>query len=274
MQKTITDKKIKYEKVESSFFKGDENSFEAICVQHLPNILNSENKKFYIFRCDAKLTSPYGSRQPDLLAMTKDYKSFSIIEIETINHEFEDHVMKQMRCFTNAILEYHSYAIYKNIIKNNKKIFKGFSEKKFREMLKFVTPEFIVVVNEYKEMWRERLSHLGVQLISMVPYRNESQKEIYHFTRSAPPLKNVFLNVKWNTNYFKVDNSKKIIKKNEDFKVIINNQMFNFRSHQQKDEFTLFPFNNSKSVKNLNLDSYNKIIISNSGYLELYEDKG
>jgi hypothetical protein len=248
----LTNKEI-YQRADSDFFKGDEFSFQGICKQVLPDLLSKKNKKVNVFNFDLLLRSGWGNTKPDLFAFSDDYKYFAIIEVETSNHQLENHVMNQMRKITSAVLEYENRSIFKNLSDNNDS-FGNFDLDKFSNMIKFIAPDYIVAVDHYIEHWQERLASLNVQLISISPYRNDLSNEIYHVKQLKKPKNVFYIDVSWHFSYFIIKESrKKFFINNANLNILLHDdEYFNFKVFEDNGEFSLHPFNNKKSIKKFN----------------------
>ena len=267
MEEIILNNKEAYQKSSSNFFKGDELSFQALCKQVLPGLLSENNKKVNVFNFDLLLRSGWGNTKPDLLAFSDDYNYFAIIEVETSNHQIEGHVMKQMRKITSAVLEYENRNIFKNLRANNND-FGNFNLKQFSNMIKFITPDYIVVVDNYVEHWQERLSSLNVQLISISPYRDNLSKEIYHIKRLKKPKNVFYIDVTWHFSYFIIiDNSKKNFLNNANLNIqVCDDEYFNFKIFEENGILSLHPYNNKRSLKSFNPIQFNTLEIIDSEY--------
>ena len=198
-----SDKNI-YTGIPDHTFRGDEKRFENICKRELNNFLYDGLTDVDIFNFEYTFVSDWDNAKPDLFAISKDYKYFSIIEVETTNHPLDRHVIPQMKSLSSANIKALIHPMFKFLTKHNKK-FSGYDLDKFVKMVSSIEPEFIVITEKYIEEWELRLSKLDVHYMSLSVYKNEIDEECYNFKRMQKKTRQESILVEWEYNYFKVD---------------------------------------------------------------------
>ena len=185
MKKYLLINKKVYSRRGDKYFWSDESSFEQMSKQRLPKILEDHLciNDVYVFNFKLRLDSEYGQVEPDLFAFSSDYKYFALIEVETTNHSLDDHVIDQMLRMTNSNIDIFKYRAFDHLAANNRD-FKKFDEDRFLDMLEFVEPEYIVVADNYKSHWADRLESIKVKLISIASYINKMDRKRCHFSLS------------------------------------------------------------------------------------------
>lgn len=245
IKKIIDSSKNIYTSVAEHTFNGDEKRFENICKRELHHFLSDKDDVVEIFNFEYTFVSDWDNAKPDLFAISKDYKYFAIIEVETSNHPLDRHVIPQMKSLTTSHISYLSEQIFNYLKKHNKK-FSAYKLKEFQEMMNAVEPEFIVVTEKYIEEWELRLAFLDVRYMSLSVYKNDIDEDCYSFQSLPAKINKEIININWTHNYYLVDinNDVTYFKNNDIIKVKLgqDDDSINLSIYRKQGKVMLFPF--------------------------------
>ena len=125
----------------------------------------------------------YGEKsKPDLAIIRKDYKEWYIIEAEMGRHSWEGHVEKQVSVFTNGIYE-------KNRIANyifDKDSSNTLDLKSLENMVNLIRPKVMVVVNEYKPDWQNKIRKYKAYLSVFQIFKGVNGFEVFRVEGDTP----------------------------------------------------------------------------------------
>lgn len=240
IKKILDNSKNIYTSVPEYTFVGDEKRFENICKRELHHFLYDEDETVEIFNFEYTFVSDWDNARPDLFAISKDYKYFAIIEVETSNHPLDRHVIPQMKSLTTSQINFLSEPVFNYLKKHNKK-FSEYDFKKFKKMMDETEPEFIVVTEKYIQEWDLKLSFLDVRYMSLSVYKNNLDEECYSFQSIENKKNNEPINIAWSHNYYLVDI-------NNDVAYFKNNDIIKVRLGQDGDSIELWVFRNKGKV--------------------------
>jgi len=127
-------------------------------------------------------TIRYGDEtsRPDLAMIKNDYSEWFVIEVEMGRHDWDGHVDKQVRVFTNG--HYEKKHIAKKILEKNG----DFDKAELEKMIDENQPKVMVVVNELSDEWREKIKTYKGYLSLFQIYKGVDGFEIYRIEGDTP----------------------------------------------------------------------------------------
>ena len=172
--KICTDKDILIELPKSDYTEQD---YEDTVKSILPKFYNKEyENKLHVLLFKMRLYSPIGNVEADLIAFNEDYSAWWVIEVELIKHRFSGHVYPQM----DKLSEVDYSGDSELISEYGKNQFKKLDDLKFMEMVRFVPPKIMVVVDRFSNDWKGSLKSLGVEMMTIIPHKSEKNKYVYY----------------------------------------------------------------------------------------------
>lgn len=146
-----------------------ESSFEIIIKNHAKEI-------FPGFKCipfKNTLKSSYlGSTCADLALIDDLYRHWWVVEIETIDHSLQNHVIPQMTRLQQA--DYSALDLAERVSKSDATL----SLEQLKRLFKTVSPKFCVIANAYDAIWEQSLSRRGIDFIWVSTYRSITDRPL------------------------------------------------------------------------------------------------
>lgn len=133
----------------------DEASFEAICLQVLPDLFPSS----WVVPFTARIAWRGEGWRPDVAMIDKAFGYWYILEIETVSHSLEKHVLPQVRAFRDGTVSQEGASAIAEAI--------GLDVDVARTLIEYAPRYVGVVVNWPSPVWHQKLSEEGVQMLSI-----------------------------------------------------------------------------------------------------------
>ena len=91
-----------FTELNENFFSGNEADFENLVQKYLPAYFYPSDQEIKVGKLKLTFVSSYGTVEPDLIAFDKAMRNWWVIEVETSNHRFKQHVLDQMQRISDA----------------------------------------------------------------------------------------------------------------------------------------------------------------------------
>lgn len=253
-----------------SHFEGNEKEFELLLKSNLPKILRDDSCQ--VFNFSLEMSTMYGGAiRPDLLLVNNDYKSYTVIEVETEFHGIRGHVLPQIKRFSECDYSYYAYRIFTHLHKVNKNI--NLDKEKFYEMFQEHDPNFLVVSNHYSVEWDDLLGKNNFGFIAVRPYLNDLDQYSFYVKYGNKKDSLEKKDISWQSKCFTLkDNGRSIFKLDKDSLIWLNGKLFKFNVTFKNNKFFLFPFDErfDKEFNQFELLDYKVLRYSlSSDYLEI-----
>ena len=103
----------------AEFYEGKESEFEKLIKNNLAAALKLHDSKVLNFKL-AMISDTGGGVAADLILINGDYSDFIVIEVETLGHSLNKHVLPQIRKLKHCNYSRYRDDIYKHLVKVNK----------------------------------------------------------------------------------------------------------------------------------------------------------
>lgn len=133
------------------------------------------------FACKFKRTvhSDVGSAAADLALIDLQYRRWWVVEVELGHHRLEDHVEPQVAALSGAA---YGPAEAEHLARNAPTLDAG----KLREMMRGVQPRVLVLVNEAKPAWSNRLARYDALVGVAELFRSRQNRSILRINGDQP----------------------------------------------------------------------------------------
>jgi len=167
-----------YEKV----FYADERQFEAVAKSQLEQTLST----FWVVDFKPLVVADEGEqRRPDLAIVDRAYRTWVVVEVELSRHSLSHHVRPQVESLARA--NYHAdHAHYLASAAPHLDL------KRLRNLLTFVPPDFMVVVDcqsVVQKGWLELERELAAHLTFLEAYRASNNDSVFVLSGFLPQLR-------------------------------------------------------------------------------------
>lgn len=112
---------------------------------------------YWCLKFNAPVKSDIGTSCADMVLIDKEYRGWTVVEVELEHHSLGQHVEPQMRRLVNGTYEsMHARAIHQAN--------QSLDFNRLKSLVCNVDPDFLVVVPKESSDWRATLGNLGVKL--------------------------------------------------------------------------------------------------------------
>lgn len=125
------------------------------------------------------ITSVYGTAIPDIALIDREYRAWWVVEVELASHDLDRHVEPQVQVLsTGEYGELHARALGATAghISLNRCI----------EMVRWVPPKVLVVVNAPARTWSERLRQYDVKVAIVEVFRSGRNRDVLQLNGDPP----------------------------------------------------------------------------------------
>lgn len=162
----------------SSYYEAE---FEKIIKQHVKNVFPD----YYTISYKKTVTADYKEdKKPDLALIHKDYSNWWIIEVELNAHPLS-HVISQVDVFSNGNYNSIETADYINN-QCKKELNINLDINSLRKLIANEQPRVLVIVDEPKHDWEEKLAKFDAQLFVFQVFKNTAGSEAYRLNGYYP----------------------------------------------------------------------------------------
>lgn len=224
----------------AEFYEGKESEFEKLIKNNLAAALKLHDSKVLNFKL-AMISDTGGGVAADLILINGDYSDFIVIEVETLGHSLNKHVLPQIRKLKHCNYSRYRDDIYKHLVKVNKN--HNLDKSSVLKMLRVVIPKIYVISNKYSYEWDKKLSELdSVMFYSMTPYKNEENIPCLYVREGEKKEKFETYIASWKYHYFEViDKSHSLLKTNTNTNIYYLNKNYNFLIEKSENGYFLHP---------------------------------
>lgn len=163
-------------------FYGDERQFEAVAKRQLGQALSS----FWVVDFKPLIVGDGGEqRRPDLAIVDRAYRSWVVVEVELSRHSLAHHVRPQVESLARA--NYHA-AHAQSLASAAPPL----DLKSLRDLLTFVPPDFMVVVDcqsVVEKGWLDLEHQLSVHLTFLETYRAANNDAVFVLSGFLPEVR-------------------------------------------------------------------------------------
>lgn len=155
-----------------------ESEFESLLIQNTdlirPDTLIVPYKKT-VYAGDR-------SARADLAIVAKDYRKWTVVEVEMLRHDLHRHVIPQIDTLRNALYD-RSQAEY--LARKNRML----DPEKLVQMLRGEPPEVLVLVNKYDEEWARETRRYGAHMMVFEIFRSPTtNRHIFAIDGNLPVI--------------------------------------------------------------------------------------
>jgi hypothetical protein len=152
-----------------------ESEFESLLIQNA--VLLRPHSTIVPFK--KTVYNGESSARADLAIVANDYRSWTVVEAELLEHDLYRHVIPQIRTLQGAKygIEYAEYLARQN---------PNFDEKKLIDMLRGDPPHVLTLVDKPDEEWRREVSRYGAYMMVFEIFRSDSNRHIFVIDGDAP----------------------------------------------------------------------------------------
>jgi hypothetical protein len=115
------------------------------------------------FQC--KVHSEHGPpHEPDFMLVEKEYRSWWVVEMESVRHSLVEHVLRQVKCFRDGVYgpEHTEYACARN---------PNLDPIRLSYLIDSTRPGILVVADKHRHRWEVELAREHVELSIFQAYR-------------------------------------------------------------------------------------------------------
>src|ERR1051325_6446135 len=137
-----------------------EPEFEEVVVRVLKHLQPDS----IIFPFHPKVHHNDAVWMPDLAVVDKSFAYWFVVEVETVKHHLEKHVIPQVTAFCEGRYDENAAKILSTALKVNMQ--------QAKTVITTIPRDVVVISNKRDEKWNQKLAALGVQHIVIETYRN------------------------------------------------------------------------------------------------------
>jgi hypothetical protein len=132
------------------------------------------------FKCTV-VSEDGDSKQPDLALISYDYRDWWVVEVELAHHDFEGHVLPQVRTLARGVYSdvHAAHLCGKNPSLDSERVI---------AMIKGKQPKVLVVLNSPKPEWIPRLRPFDASVVVFEVFRSERNRYVYRLNGERPKL--------------------------------------------------------------------------------------
>ncbi|HMJ69648.1 MAG TPA: hypothetical protein VK508_12160 [Cyclobacteriaceae bacterium] len=158
-----------------------ESELEKMILSHVDTVF--PNYVTIPFKKVLNIPSVKKGKAPDLAIISRDYKEWWIIEVETDEDDLV-HVKSQLQVFTSY--DYNNYEVAKYMHSKDETKFLQLNE--LIKMVRDIKPQVLVMVDEVSEVWNDEIKKLGATICVFQVYKNKDGSHAFRINGDYPKI--------------------------------------------------------------------------------------
>jgi hypothetical protein len=153
--------------------------YEADYHEILKRISEQIFPDFVLVKFTQRVTSPYGNADPDFALVSRQYKSWWVVEAEMADHSLRGHVIPQVRTFQFG--RYQAQHIDALMAARRE-----FDKRRLEPLVLYTPPRVLVIVNRPMPDWTRVLEHLEAAVSVVEVFRSRDNNFAFRVNGDTP----------------------------------------------------------------------------------------